>query len=255
MNGIQVFNFQENKVRVIEKDGEPWLVAKDVATVLEYSSTNMPQVFAAVPNEWKGSDRIATPGGEQEMLCVSERGLYFFLARSDKPRALPFQKWIAGEVIPSARKYGAYMTPETLEKTLLNPDVLIQLAQNLKAEQEKNAQLTAKVERDAPKVLFADSVAASRTDILIGELAKLLKQNGYEIGQNRLFEQLRADGFLMKTGSSKNMPTQMAMERGLFRVNESTVNKPDGTILISKTVKVTGRGQLFFIDRFLGSRK
>lgn len=265
MNEIQIFNFNDNQVRVIEKDGEPWWVAKDVCDY--FGDSNYRRQTAGLDEDEKGVSQINTPGGIQSMTVINESGLYslLFAMQPEKARGVSdeyiverqekiqaFKRWVTHEVIPSVRKHGAYMTPETIEKTLLNPDFIIGLAQNLKAEQQKNAQLTAKVEQDAPKVLFADSVSASNTDILIGELAKLLKQNGYEIGQNRLFEQLRADGFLMKTGSSRNMPTQKAMEMGLFRVQEATVNKPDGTPVITKTTKVTGRGQLFFVNRFVG---
>lgn len=237
---------------MVEQNGEPWFVAKDVAMALGYASTNMPTVFQAVPEEWKGSNRITTLGGEQDVLTISEQGLYFFLGRSDKPAALPYQKWIAGEVVPSIRRTGGYLatkqddTPEAImaRAVLVAQDTLKRL------EYEK-ATLQAKVNNDAPKVLFADSVEASYTSILIGDLAKLICQNGLKIGQNKLFGALREQGFLMKHGERRNMPTQTALERGLFEVKERTINNPDGSIRITRTTKVTGKGQVFFVNKFL----
>jgi anti-repressor protein len=255
LNNLQVFEFDQRKVRVFNVDGEPAFVAKDVAEALGYAETsNSSRLFHAVPEEWKGLNPIHTPGGMQEILCLYEQGLYFFLARSDKPTALPFQKAIAGKIMPSIRKHGAYMTPQKIEEVLNDPDTIISLAQILKKEQTKARELAAKVEEDRPKVLFADSVSASHTSILIGELAKLLRQNGVEIGQNRLFEKLREEGYLMKDGSSRNMPTQRSMELELFEVKETTINRSDGGIDIKKTPKVTGRGQVFFVNRFCGKK-
>ncbi len=255
-NELQVFNFEGNNlVRVIEQDGEVYFVAKDVAQALGYSeASNSSRLFQSVPDVWKGVNRIHTPGGEQEMLCLTEQGLYFFLGRSDKPKALPYQMWIAGEVIPSIRKHGAYMTPETIEKTLTDPDFIISLAQRLKDEQEKNKVLKTKIEEDKPKVLFAEAVKTSEQSILIGDLAKLLAQNGVDIGSKRLFKFLREEGFLMKTGESYNMPTQRGMNLGLFEIKERTINNPDGSIRLTRTTKVTGKGQIYFIDKFLGSK-
>jgi phage antirepressor YoqD-like protein len=176
------------------------------------------------------------------MAVLTEQGLYFFLARSDKPLALPFQKWIAGEVIPSIRKHGAYLTPAAIEKVLLDPDTIIRIATDLKAERQLRQAAEAQIEADKPKVLFAGAVATSKTDILVGELAKILHQNGVHIGQNRLFERLRREGYLCKTGSAYNMPTQKSMEMGLFRIKETSITHSDGHITVSKTSKVTGTG-------------
>jgi anti-repressor protein len=250
-NSLQVFEFEGRKGRIVIVGGELWFVAKDVAEALGYAKFDA-NLLLHIPDEWKGTKRVRTPGGEQEMQCLSEQGLYFFLARSDKPKALPFQKKVAGEILPSIRKYGAYMTPQKIEEVLYNPDTIINLAQALKKEQAKARELTAKVEEDRPKVLFADSVSASRTSILIGEMAKLLRQNGVEIGQNRLFEKLREEGYLMKDGSSRNMPTQHSMELELFEMKETAINRSNGDIDIKKTPKVTGRGQVYFINKFCG---
>jgi anti-repressor protein len=233
-------------------------VARDVAEALEYPETSMSNIgtlFQSVPKEWAGRKRITVRSGngveqERDVFCVSEQGLYFFLARSDKAKSLPFQKKIAGEILPSIRKHGAYMTPEKIEEILADPDTIIRLAQTLKLEREKTRELMEKIDAYRPKVLFADSVSASRTSILVGELAKLLRQNGVPVGQNRLFEILREKGYLMKDGSSRNMPTQRAMELGLFEIKETTINRSDGGIDVKKTPKVTGRGQVYFVNQF-----
>ena len=250
-NALQVFNFEQKDVRVVMKDGEPWFVAKDVCEVLELG--NPRQALAThVEEDEKGVQKMDTPGGEQEMSVINESGLYALVMRSNKPEAKRFRKWVTSDVLPTIRKHGAYMTPAKLEEVLLHPDTLIKLAQNLKDEQEKRAALEAQAEADRPKVLFADSVTASKTSILVGDLAKLLRQNGVQIGQNRLFQWLRENGYLIRRkGDSFNMPTQSAMENGLFEVLERTHSNPDGSIRITKTPKITGRGQMFFINVFL----
>jgi anti-repressor protein len=250
---LKVFEFEDRQVRVVMKDGEPQFVAKDVAEGIG-AIWNGETSIKHVPEEWRGVLSVYTPSGNQDMWCLKEQGIYFYLARSDKPAALPFQKKIAGEILPSIRKHGAYMTPEAIKEAILNPDFIIRLAQNLKEEQAKVSALTAKIEEDRPKVIFADSVSASETAILIGDLAKLIRQNGVDIGQRRLFQWLRENGYLMKTGSSVNMPTQRGMDLGLFEILERTVNKPDGSPRTVKTTKVSGRGQLYFINKFVGEK-
>jgi anti-repressor protein len=256
-NSLRVFGFEDKRARFVMVDGEPWFVAKDVAKALEYGEDSSVSVlFKGVPEEWVRVNPISVnlkDGREQvrDMLCLSEQGLYFFLARSDKPKAIPFQKKIAGEILPSIRKYGAYMTPRKIEEILMNPDTIIGLAEALKREQAERGKLAARIEADYPKVLFADSVSASKTSILIGELAKLLRQNGVEVGQNRLFEILRGEGYLMRSGSGRNMPTQRAMELDLFEIREITINRSNGEIDIKRTPRVTGRGQVYFLNRFL----
>jgi phage antirepressor YoqD-like protein len=195
-----------------------------------------------------------TPGGEQNMTVFLEQGLYFYLARSDKPAALPFQKHIAGEILPSIRKYGGYLTERKLEEALTDPDTLIRLAQNLKTERERCRILETKINEDRPKVLFAESVEASDSCILVGDLAKLIRQNGYEIGPKRLYEWLRQNGYLMKIGESRNMPTQKSMEAGLFEVRERTIGNPDGSVFLTRTTKVTGSGQIFFLNLFMNGK-
>lgn len=255
MTDLQIFNSPEfGAIRTIEKDGEPWFVGKDVATALGYKDT-VNALKSHVDAEDKTGWQITTQFGEKETTIINESGLYSLVLSSKLPTAKKFKRWVTSEVIPSIRKHGAYMTPDKLEEVLLKPDTLIQLAQNLKDEQEKRRALEVKVEAQRPKVLFAESVEAAKTSILIGELAKLLKQNGINIGQNRLFEWLRNNGYLIKRqGSDYNMPTQRAMEMGLFEIKETTITHSDGHIHVSKTPKVTGKGQVYFVNLFLSGK-
>lgn len=250
MNELQVFEFQNQEVRVVEQNGSPWWVAKDVCSVLELN--NITEALRNLDQDERGSEILNTLGGRQEMTIVSEPGLYSLIMRSRKPEARQFKRWVTHEVLPQIRRRGIYATDATVEKVLTNPDFGIRLLTEIKQEREKNRALEAKVEADRPKTIFADAVTESKTSILVSELAKLIKQNGVDMGQKRLFVWLRENGWLMKSGSSKNMPTQKAMEQKLFEIKERTINAPDGRIIISKTPKVTGKGQLFFINCFLG---
>lgn len=251
MSNIQIFNYQSNEVRTVEMGGEPWFVLKDVCNTLGISKYR--DTAARLDADERGSVEVDTLGGTQQVIAVNESGLYHVILRSDKPEAAPFRKWVTSEVLPSIRKNGAYMTPETLQAAILNPDTMIQLCQQLKAEQDKNKALSEENAKLAPKGLFADAVSVSDRCILVSELAKLLKQNGIETGQNRLYEQLRADGFLVKDRkrSDFNMPTQKSMELGLFKVRESTRVHSDGHTSIDKTTKVTGKGQIYLINYYL----
>lgn len=257
MNELQIFESNQfGQVRTIFKDNEPWFVAADVCRALEMSDVSMS--LRRLDNDERGTSSICTLGGNQEMAIINEPGLYSLVLGSRKPEAKAFKRWITHEVIPAIRKHGGYLTPEKVEEALLNPDVMIRLLTNLKEEraariaaEEKTVALEEKVEADAPKVQFANSVTASKQSILVGELAKLLRQNGAPFGQNRLFEKLRTDGFLHQTGSQKNMPTPKAVDMGLFEVQERTINNPDGSIRLTRTPKVTGKGQVYFINRYL----
>lgn len=256
MTDLQIFNSPEfGAIRTIEKDGEPWFVGKDVAAALGYERPTK-AILDHVDDEDKDEVPIQDSiGRSQNTPIINESGLYSLVLSSKLPGAKQFKRWITSEVIPSIRKHGAYMTPDKLEEVLLKPDTLIQLAQNLKAEQEKRMALEVKMEEQKPKVLFAESVEAAKTSILIGELAKLLKQNGINIGQNRLFEWLRNNGYLIRRqGSDYNMPTQRAMEMGLFEIKETTITHSDGHIHVSKTPKVTGKGQVYFVNLFVSGR-
>lgn len=256
MQELQIFNSPEfGAIRTIEKDGEPWFVGKDVATALGYEKPT-DAVRKHTDMEDRGISKMETPSGTQEMTIINESGLYSLVLSSKLPTAKKFKRWVTSEVIPSIRKHGAYMTPETLEKVLLSPDTLMQLAQNLKDEQEKRKALQEQVEAQRPAVLFAGAVETSKSSILIGELAKVLKQNGVNIGQNRLFEWMRQNGYLIRrNGSDYNMPTQRAMEMGLFEIKETTIVHADGHTHINKTPKVTGKGQVYFINLFLSKEE
>lgn len=254
MNDIQVFNNPEfGEIRTVEINNEPWFVGKDIAVALGYKDT-VNAIKAHVDDEDKAGWQITTQFGAKETTVISESGLYALVLSSKLPTAKKFKRWVTSEVLPSIRKHGAYMTPETLEKMVLTPDFGIRLLTELKAEQDKRKALEATVEEQKPHVLFSNAVSASKTTILIGALAKLLKQNGINIGQNRLFEWLRQNGFLVKRGDNRNMPTQKAMEMGLFEVKESCHLNSNGCNVITKTTVVTGKGQCYFINRFLGKQ-
>lgn len=249
MSNIQVFNYNSVEVRTIQNDGEPWFVLKDVCNVLHIGNSR--DVVARLDQDEKGVGQIDTLGGKQEMTIINESGLYNVILRSDKPEAKPFRKWVTSEVLPTIRRHGMYATPDTVEKMLADPDTTIKLLETIKQERAARMVLEAKAEADKPKVLFADAVSASHTSILVGDLAKLLRQNGVEIGQNRLFSFLREKGYLCSQGERYNLPTQRSMDRGWFQVKETTINQPNGSVRITRTVKVTGKGQQYFINLFL----
>ena len=256
MSNLQFFDSPEfGQIRAIEQNGAMWFVGKDVANILEYGNPR-DALNKHVADEDKGVAKCDTLGGMQEMTTINESGLYSLILSSKMPRAKEFKHWVTAEVLPSIRKHGAYMNAETIEKAITSPDFLISLANNLKEEQEARRKAEAAVEAARPKVLFADAVSVSNTNILIGELAKILKQNGVDIGQNRLFEWMRNNGYLIRrSGSDYNMPTQLAMDLGLFTIKETVITHSDGHTSISKTVKVTGKGQQYFINKFLGDEE
>ena len=259
MNELIIFKSPEfGEIRTVEVNGEPWLVGKDVALALGYSNTK-DALMAHVDEEDKRviqrSENATFDIPNRGLTIINESGLYSLVLSSKLPTAKKFRRWVTAEVLPSIRRHGAYMTPETLEAAILNPDTMIKLCTALKEEQDKRKALENRVKRDRPKVLFADSVAASKTSILVGELAKLLKQNGVETGQNRMFQWLREQGYLIRRqGTDFNMPTQKAMEMGLFEIKETAITHSDGHVTISKTPKVTGKGQQFFVNAFLSGR-
>lgn len=182
---------------------------------------------------------------------INESGLYNAVLGSNKLQAKQFKKWVTSEVLPTIRKHGAYMTDHTIEKALMDPDFLIKLATNLKEEKFKRLEAENKIELNKPKVVFADAVSVSHTSILVGDLAKILKQNGIDIGANRLFERLRTEGYLIRRkGSDYNMPTQKSMELKLFEVKETAITHSDGHVTISKTTKINGKGQIYFVNKF-----
>ena len=254
MNSMQIFkNDQFGTIRTMRgKDGEPMFIAGDVAKILGYGDAT--HMTRRLEDDEKGLRSVETPGGNQMVNVITEPGLYSAILGSRVPEAKAFKRWVTHEVIPSVRKHGAYITPDKIEEILINPDTIIRLCTDLKEERAKRAALEVKVEADAPKVLFAGAVETSQDSCLVGQLAKMIRQNGYEIGQNRLFDYLRNEGYLCKSGSNRNMPTQRSMEAGLFEVKESVVDNPDGSVRLVRTTKVTGKGQIYFVNKFLSGK-
>lgn len=245
-----VKTFEGHNVRIIGDEEMPFFVLADVCKVLDLSTPARvkERLTDGVSSTHTILDSMNRP---QEVTVINEDGLYDVILDSRKPQAKRFRKWVTSEVLPSIRKHGGYLSPEKVEEALLNPDTLIRLATDLKEERQKRIDAERMVETQKPKVLFADAVSTSDTSILIGQLAKLITQNGHNIGQNRLFEWMRQNGYLGKSGQHYNEPTQYAMERGWFEVKERTVNNPDGSVRITRTTKVTGKGQVYFINKFL----
>ena len=268
-NGLQVFtNEQFGQIRVIDQNGEPWFAGADIAKALGYGNTK-DAIAVHVEDEDKRlvlRSEIATLENHipkevfpvefvngnipnRGLVFINESGVYSLILRSKLPAAKQFKHWVTSEVLPSIRKHDVYATPEMVEKTLQDPDTIIRILQEIKKERDLRVKAEEQIRLDAPKVLFADCVSQADTDILVGELAKLLKQNGMDIGQNRLYEKLRAEGFIMKNST---IPTQRAMEMGLFRVIERSIMQPNGTTRITQTTKVTGKGQQYFVNRYIG---
>ena len=241
---LQFDSDQFGQLRAIQDEsGEPWFVAKDVCDALclgrQHDSTRY------LDADEKGEGLVDTPSGKQIMVVINEPGFYKLIMKSRKPEAKAFQRWVTHEVLPSIRKKGGYIAAaadETPEQIMARA---VLLAQDTIARQK------AQIEELKPKALFADAVAASDGTCLVGELAKMMRQNGVQIGQNRLFEKLRQDGYPGKTGSNYNVPTQRAMEMGLFRIKETSITHSDGHITVQRTAKVTGKGQQYFINRFI----
>lgn len=246
MANIQVFEYQNSKVRTVDMDGEAWFVLKDVCAVLGISNNRM--AADRLDDDEKGVSLIDTLGGKQEMVIVNESGLYHVILRSDKPEVAPFRRWVTNDVLPAIRKTGSYNAPQLTRSQLL-ATALIAAHEEL---EEKGKQ----IETMKPKVLFADAVSASKKSILVGELAKLLSQNGISIGQNRLFDWMRKNSYLIKDPkrSDYNLPTQRSMEMGLFEIKETTIQHSDH-VSINRTPKVTGKGQVYFVNLFLKSEK
>lgn len=267
MQQVTIFNSpQFGEIRVSGTPDNPMFCLADVCRVLGLTSKGVNQ---RLTKEVIYNYPLETAGGTQQALFVNEDGLYDVILDSRKPEARQFRRWVTGEVLPSIRKDGAYMTPSTLELALTSPDFLIRLATQLKQEREKRAeveeiakkrQATIDSQREvireqASKVLFADTVSASNKSILVSELAKLIRQNGYDTGQNRLFKWLRRNGYLCSKGEQFNIPTQRAMENGYFEIKKTTITKPDGSVLVSSTPKVTPKGQMHIISKFMGEHR
>lgn len=245
----EIFNFRGQDVRTVIINNEPYFVGKDVAEILGY--TNPRQALKNhVDEDDKGVSKCDTPGGKQDLVIINESGMYSLVLSSKLPQAKEFKRWVTSEVLPTIRKHGMFATDELLD----NPDFAIATLQKLKEEREAKKLLEATIEEQKPKVIFANAVSASHTSILVGEFAKIMRQNGSKMGQNRMFAWLRENGYLIsRKGSDRNMPTQKSMELGLFEIKETTINHSDGHISISKTPKITGKGQLYFADKLLNN--
>lgn len=249
MNNLKVFsNNQFGSVRTVVINNEPWFVGKDVADILGYQNGSR-DINRHIDEDDRHKVMIFDGNQDKKTIIINESGLYSLILSSKLPTAKQFKHWVTSEVLPSIRKHGAYMTDEALEEALLSPDFLIRLATELKTEKEARVAAEKTIEEQRPKVIFSDAVESSKSSILVGDLAKILKQSGYETGQKRLFAWLRENGYLIKGGSSKNMPTQKAMEQGLFEVKVTTIANPDGSIRETKTTKVTGKGQIYFVNK------
>ncbi|MEE6647962.1 phage antirepressor [Limosilactobacillus pontis] len=253
MNEPQLFNFHGQNVRTVTINNDPYFVGKDVATILGYKKPEN-AIANHVEDEDKTTTLIQGTGSnyKSKSVIINESGLYSLILSSKLPTAREFKHWVTSEVLPAIRKHGAYMTDEKAFNVIHNAnglaDLLQQAADQLMAKDVQIAEMK-------PKALFADAVSTSNTSILIGQLAKILKQNGVDTGQNRPFAWMRANGYLGKRGDSYNKPTQKSMELGLMEVKERTVNNPDGSIRVTITTKITGKGQQYFIDKLLKEAK
>jgi anti-repressor protein len=249
MNQLQVFENELFKVSAKTEGDQILFDAEQVAKCLGITQTkgNLTFVRWGRVNSYLPTNSPEVGKGD----LIPESLVYKLAFKAKSELAEKFQDWLAIEVIPSIRKHGAYMTSETIEKVLTDPDTLIKLATTLKEEKQKRLLAEQTLEKQKPKVLFANAVETSNSSVLVGELAKIMKQNGVNIGQNRLFEWLRDNGYLIKSGESKNLPTQRSMEQGLFEIKKRTINNPDGSVRVTSTPKVTGKGQIYFVDKFL----
>lgn len=252
---IQIFNDDKfGQLRTVVIDNEPWFVGKDVATALGYADA-----FGAlkkhVDNEDKQNCQNNSFESPRGMTVINESGLYSLVLSSKLPTAKKFKRWVTSVVLPTIRKHGAYATPDTLDKMIASPEFGIKLLTALKEEQERNGKLTEELDAAQPSIVFAKAVSASDTSILVGGLAKLIKQNGIDIGQKRLFQWMRDKGYLIKAGNDKNIPTQRSMEMGLFEVKEGSYVDGDGVNRTTRTTKVTGKGQIYFINKFMENNR
>lgn len=249
MNDIQIFNNQEfGDIRAFQDNGQPWFCLTDVCKVLGLEQPSRVKERLNLDGV-TSSKVIDSLGRDQQANFINESNLYKVIFQSRKQEAEKFTEWVTSDVLPTIRRNGMYATDELLD----NPDLLIQVATQLKREREEKKLLQVKIQEDKPKVLFAEALEVSDNTILIGELAKLLRQNSIDIGQNRLFERLRNDGFLIKKkGESYNLPTQKSMDMDIFQIKTRTINNPDGSIRTTRTTKVTGKGQIYFINKFKG---
>ncbi|NKC42918.1 phage repressor protein/antirepressor Ant [Lactobacillus mulieris] len=256
MKNLRLFQFEEQNVRTLVIDDEPYFVGKDVAEILGYSDLNRAinqhvdredrkalsrrDKGDSVPSLWMNKNDF------KDKILINESGLYSLIMASQLPTAKKFKRWVTHEVLPTIRKHGAYMTEQKIEEALLNPDTLITLAKQLKAEKEQRLLAQKQVEEMTPKAVFHDAVANAENTMLVRDVAHFLRQNGVDIGGTRFFVWLRLNGFLTKN----NQPTQLSLERGYFRVKETVVHTNHG-FQTKTTPKITGRGQTFFLKKML----
>lgn len=255
MNNLQIFNSPDfGQIRTIQQNGEPWFVGKDVAEILGYSNTPK-AIRDHVDDEDKLTERIVLSGQNREVAIINESGLYSLILSSKMPKAKEFKRWVTSEVIPAIRKTGGYIAgSENMTDAEIMAKAVLVAQSTIQQRDQRIKELECDVAAAKPKVLFADAVSASDSTILIGDLAKILKQNGRPIGQKRLFNWMREQGYLIKRqGADYNSPTQRAMEMGLFKIKETAISHSDGHVSVSKTTKVTGKGQQYFINKFCGA--
>lgn len=254
MNELQIFNSPEfGDIRTVTIDNETYFVGKDVATALGYANPKN-AVPTHVSEEDKLSTQIEYAGQRREVTVINESGLYALIFGSKLESAKRFKHWVTSEVLPAIHHNGGYiMGQENLSDSELMAKAILVAQKTIEHKNQIIEQQKAKIEADRPKTIFADAVSTSHTSILIGDLAKLICQNGVQTGQKRLFQWMRENGYLMKSGASYNMPMQRYIEQGLFEVKESSVQNPDGSVRVTRTTKVTGKGQLYFINKFLGN--
>lgn len=252
-NSIQRFDFKGTSLRTLtDENGEPWFVAKDVCDVLGYMNASK-AINDHVDQEDKLNNESLSSLGQRGGWLVNESGLYSLVLSSKLPTAKEFKRWVTHEVLPQIRKTGGYIpTSESDSDEDIMARAVLVAQKTIKQKNQQIAEQQTRIVELEPKARFADAVAASDGTCLVGELAKMLRQNGMDIGQNRLFRLLQADGYLGKSGSNRNVPTQRAMDLGLFRIKETTVTHADGHTTVSRTPKVTGKGQRYFIDRYWG---
>ena len=263
MEAIKIFeNDRFGEVRLAGTSENPLFCLVDVCRVLEIKNPRdcksrlKPEGVVLTDGVSKTTNQYGiTTEQEVTLTFINEQNLYKVIMRSDKPQAEPFQDWVCGEVLPSIRKHGAYMTNDTLEKALASPDFLIQLATNLKEEQQKRIEAERKVTEAAPAVAFTKAFQSANSSCLIGELAKLIAQNGYSIGEKRLFAWMRDNGYLGKHGERYNIPNQQYVEQGLFELKKGVRSGDNGVLHTTITPKVTGKGQVYFVNKFLGNKE
>lgn len=258
MDELRLFENNEFEIRTTTINNEPYFAMNDICKILEIA--NPRNVKARLNKDGVHTmDGVDTLGRKTDVTIISEANLYKLAFQSRKPQAERFTDWVTSEVLPAIRKHGAYMSEEVIEKTLSDPDYLIKLATNLKEEKAKRALVEAENEKNKPKVLFADAVSASSRSCLMGELAKMISQEAIrqgridgKIGQNKLFAWMRNNGYLCKSGERKNQPLQQYVEQGLFEMKKGSYVDSRGANVVTTTTKVTGKGQIYFINKFLG---